>query len=80
MEGSSFTSFQSSILKNLTSDSTLKRVIKKAMLTNFNARYTDQPIMELLNKTHFLDPQFKSMLFSDEAKKMVIEGVQEEEL
>ena len=60
------------------SDSSLKKSMKRVMHSNLEHRYTG-PKLEALNKAAFLDPRFKLLKFlSEEERESTIAQIEEE--
>ncbi len=51
------------------SDSRLKKNLKRVIITDLKTRYQNPSVSEILNKACFLDPQFKSLSFFSESER-----------
>ena len=57
-------------------DSEIVKLMKEVMMTKLRNRYDDEKVMLLLNKSTFLDPRFKALLYlQPDSKAKVIDAV-----
>ena len=69
---------KTTILLPVEGDTPLTKDIKKSVLNDLNARYTDENLLCLLSTATFLDPHFKTEYFDFEQKATLKESIEEQ--